>query len=44
MSDKKITVPISESDIEMFKTLLDGEHEFIWSFGGVEITFVADND
>tara|TARA_R100000995_G_scaffold78172_1_gene48642 strand:- start:75 stop:215 length:141 start_codon:yes stop_codon:yes gene_type:complete len=39
---KGITIPISEHDVELFESLVNGGESFTWSFDGVDVIFVKD--
>ena len=41
---KRITIPISMHDIELFLELVDGGYSFSWNFDGVDITFVKQEE
>jgi len=41
---KRITLPISEHDIELFKELVDGGDSFYWHFDGVDVHFVKQEE
>ena len=40
---KKIQVPVTKYDIELFKELVAYGTEFTWEFGGVLITFIQEH-
>ena len=40
----KITIPISEHDIELFEQLVSGGDTFSWNFDGVDVTFVKEEN
>ena len=40
----RLTIPISEHDIELFKELVDEGDSFSWNFDGVDVTFVKQEE
>ena len=40
----KITIPISEHDIELFEHLVSGGDTFSWHFDGVDVHFVKQEE
>ena len=45
MKNKKITIPISECDIEHFEKLIYHNYDpFTWTFDGVDVTFVKEEE
>ena len=45
MKNKKITIPISECDIEQFEKLIYHNYDpFTWTFDGVDIEFIKEDE
>ena len=45
MKNKKITIDISECDIEQFEKLVYNNYDsFTWTFDGVDVTFVKSEE
>ena len=41
---ERITIPISEYDIELCEQLVSGGDSFSWNFDGVDVTFVKQEE
>ena len=41
---ERITIPISEHDIELFEQLVSGGDTFSWNFDGVDVHFVKQEE
>tara|TARA_R110002020_G_scaffold72318_9_gene186200 strand:+ start:8129 stop:8269 length:141 start_codon:yes stop_codon:yes gene_type:complete len=44
MADKSIEIPITEEDIRLFQELIKDGDPIVWSFDGVQVVFVKEEE